>query len=218
MRIACVGYRDWALGIYDALAKDSAHEFLIIRREQDFSEQALDDFKPDWVLFYGWSQYVPSRIYHRYCCLMLHPSPLPLYRGGSPIQNQIINGEKQSKVTIFIMAEEMDAGDIVAQDDLSLEGSLDEIFMRIQDSGIRLTQQLLRDGLKPAAQDHARATHFPRRKPTQSEITHEELATASAEYLYNKIRMLGDPYPNAFIRTADGKKLLIKAAAVEKDA
>ena len=45
-----------------------------------------------------------------------------------------------------------------------------------------------------------------------SEITVEEISTKSGEYLYNKIRMLQDPYPNAFIKTSDGKKLKIKLA------
>ena len=39
-----------------------------------------------------------------------------------------------------------------------------------------------------------------------------------AEYLYNKIRMLANPYPNAFIRTADGKKLMITSAHIQEGA
>ena len=46
---------------------------------------------------------------------MLHPSPLPKYRGGSPIQNQIIRGVVDSMVTIFVMNDKIDAGDIIAQ-------------------------------------------------------------------------------------------------------
>ena len=145
---------------------------------------------------------------------MLHPSPLPRYRGGSPIQNQIINGEKNSKVSIFIMNNEIDAGDIVAQENISLEGSIHDIFSRIEEAGVRLTINLLDSGLNPAAQNHAEATYCKRRTPEDSEITLEELSVSKASYLYNKIRMLGDPYPNAFIRTVDGKRLLIKDAEI----
>ena len=44
---------------------------------------------PDIVLFYGWSWKVSEKLINKFDCLMLHPSPLPKYRGGSPIQNQI---------------------------------------------------------------------------------------------------------------------------------
>ena len=46
---------------------------------------------------------------------MLHPSKLPLFAGGSPLQNQIIRNVKQSAVTLFIMNEKIDQGNIIAQ-------------------------------------------------------------------------------------------------------
>jgi methionyl-tRNA formyltransferase len=163
---------------------------------------------------YGWSWRVPEQLLEDYKCLMLHPSPLQQYRGGSPIQNQMIAGERNSKVSIFVMNSEMDAGDIAAQEDLSLEGGLPEIFARLEDAGVRLTGNILQNGLNPVPQNHGRATYCKRRKPEDSEITMDELRESNAEYLYNKIRMLTDPYLNAFIRTIDGKRLVIKAAEI----
>ena len=55
MRIACVGYRHWALEIYDQLASKTDHVFLIFRSKAQYKEEVLYDFKPDLVLFYGWS-------------------------------------------------------------------------------------------------------------------------------------------------------------------
>ena len=46
---------------------------------------------------------------------MLHPSSLPQYRGGSPIQNQIIDGIKESEVCIFKMEKEIDSGQIIKE-------------------------------------------------------------------------------------------------------
>lgn len=218
MRIACVGYRDWALNIYDRLAASTDHTFLIFRSKAQFKVDVLDDFKPELVLFYGWSWIIPADILERHTCLMLHPSPLPRYRGGSPIQNQIIEGETNSKVSLFVMTTELDAGDIVGQHDLSLAGTLDDIFNRMEESGVELTRYLLEHDLTRVPQAHAAATFCKRRTPSDSEITPEELATKSAEYLHNKIRMLADPYPNAFILTADGKKLMITAAHVQEGA
>jgi len=217
MRIACVGYRHWALNIYDRLAASSDHTFLIFRSKAQFKVEVLNDFKPDLVLFYGWSWIIPDDLIERHTCLMLHPAPLPRYRGGSPIQNQIIAGETRSKVTLFVMTTELDAGDIVGQRDLSLSGTLDVIFKRIEDEGVKLTRDLLKHGLQRVPQDHSKATFFKRRTPGDSQITIEDLANRPAAYLYNKIRMLADPYPNAYILTADGKKLLIKEVHIEEE-
>lgn len=216
MKICCVGYREWALSIYDQLASETDHVFLILRSPEQFSETIINDFKPDLILFYGWSWVVPATILNNYLCLMLHPSALPKYRGGSPIQNQIIAGEKISAVSIFIMTEKLDAGDIIAQEALSLDGSLSDIFIRITNVGVKLTQKILKKDFQRLPQDDSQATYCKRRKPSDSEITPLELAQESAEYLYNKIRMLADPYPNAFIRTADGKRLIITSAHVER--
>jgi methionyl-tRNA formyltransferase len=215
MRIVCVGYRMWALNIYDALANSTDHVYLIFRTKAQYCEDVVRDFKPDLILFYGWSWHVPDGLLKDYVCLMLHPSPLPKYRGGSPLQNQIIAGEKNSKVSIFIMNNEIDAGDLVGQDEISLEGELEEILKQIEDVGFKLTLKILADGLFPEAQDHGSATYFKRRDKKDSEITLSELSESSAEYLLNKIRMLADPYPNAYIKTCDGKRLMILKARIE---
>ena len=210
MKIACVGYRSWALDIYFNLKLKTKHHFLIQKSKADYDINVITTFNPDLILFYGWSWIIPSELIEKYKCLMLHPSPLPLYRGGSPIQNQIINNEKKSKVTIFIMNNKLDSGPILAQGNLSLSGTINNIFKQISKQGLLLTLQILDQGMKPVMQNEKLATYFKRRKSNESEITLEELKEKSAVYLVNKIRMLADPYPNAFIRTSDGYKLIIK--------
>lgn len=209
MRIACVGYRQWALRIYDRLACQTDHQFLIIRSQAQYDEQALYDFRPDIVLFYGWSWKVSTDLVTRFSCIMLHPAPLPKYRGGSPLQNQIIRGEQVSMVTLFLMDQNIDSGPVLAVQTLSLAGDIEDILERITTAGIDLTLKLLLDGLHPIPQVNENATFYSRRTPEESEITIDEITNSTAEYLYNKIRMLQSPYPNAFIKTADGKKLLI---------
>lgn len=210
MRIVCVSYRDWALKIYDQIAKVTSHTVLIIRNREQYNEQVIKDFNPDMILYYGWSWIIKEDIINNYKCVMLHPSPLPKYRGGSPIQNQIINGEKKSAVTLFIMDKGMDTGDIIFQEEISLEGHLDKIFERITVVGTKLTLKILSEDYKLKKQNNAQATIFKRRRPEDSEITLDEIQNKSGEYLYNKVRMLEDPYPNAYIKTKDGKKLIIK--------
>jgi len=214
MRIACVGYRKWALEIYDRIAATHDDSCFIIRSKNQYSSKVIIDFKPDIVLFYGWSWIIGEDITSKYKCIMLHPSPLPKYRGGSPIQNQIISGEKKSMVSLFLMDGEMDGGDIIAQEEYSLEGKLDDIFHRITNHGYNLTKKNIIDvdDLKYHPQNNANASYCKRRKPEESELTLDELIEKPAKYLYDKIRMLADPYPNAYIKTSDGKKLIIKEA------
>jgi methionyl-tRNA formyltransferase len=216
MRIACVGYREWALNIYDRLANTTDHCYLIFRSKSQFKEDILRDFKPDLVLFYGWSWIIPDTLIDQYLCLMLHPSPLPKYRGGSPIQNQIIAGEKNSQVSIFVMTNKLDEGDLVGQANISLEGTLNEIFKEIETVGIFLTHKIIDQGMIRLPQNNSEATYFKRRKNADSEISIQELTQCTAEFLYNKIRMLADPYPNAFIRTKDGKKLVLIDSRIEE--
>ena len=217
MKIGCVGYRDWALTIYDRLLRSKSHQFLIIQSKEEYEEDAIYDFNPDIILYYGWSWIIRKDIVEKFQCIMLHPSPLPKYRGGSPIQNQIIHDEDMSAVTLFLMDEGMDTGPILAQKEYSLNGSISDIFLQIANIGYELTIKILSEGLNPIPQDSKNATVYKRRKPNESEITIDEIRNKPAIYLHNKIRMLQDPYPNAFIRTVDGKKLYLTKSYLNED-
>jgi methionyl-tRNA formyltransferase len=214
MKVCCVGYRPWALEIYEYI-KDNDYEVLIISSKKEYDEQKIIEYDPDYILFYGWSWIINSQLLEDFKCVMLHPSPLPKYRGGSPIQNQIINGEIDSAVTLFLMDSGIDTGDILAQEYLSLEGSLSDIFGRITKIGKKLTLDVLTNNYTLRKQDNENSSYFSRRKPSQSEITIDEIMTKSGEYLHNKIRMLQEPYPVSFIKTSDGRKLKIVLSELE---
>lgn len=201
MKIACFGYREWAKQIFRNLA--------LIHKITDIS-------RADVVLYYGWSEIIPKEIYENKLCLILHPSPLPKYRGGSPIQNQVLMGETYSAVTILEVGKKLDAGDIYSQTPFSLEGTLDEIFAKIVKIGtkdtIKVLNQIAKKTIRPIPQDDARATNVKRRKPEDSELIVEHFQNATARELYDFIRVLADPYPNAFIVCKDGKKLYFTGA------
>ena len=182
---------------------------------EKYDEENIREYNPTYILFYGWSDIIDEKIINDFECIMLHPSPLPKYRGGSPIQNQIIRGEKDSAVTLFIMDSGIDTGDIIAQEYLSLDGNLNEIFDEIISIGFMLTKDIFENGFERIKQDNSKATYYKRRTPEMSEITLEDLSDLDSNYLYNKIRMLQDPYPNAFIKLDDGRKLKIKLAELE---
>ena len=216
-KILCVGYRDWALNIYKKIAKNyNGADVTIVSSHDEYSDSFVRNYNPDIILFYGWSWIISNSVVNNYKCIMLHPSKLPKYRGGSPLQNQIIKGEKDSAVTLFFMSARMDAGPIIFQETMSLSGSIDDIFERIEELGYKGTMQFLKSPIKGVEQAEEDATYCKRRTKDQSEITLKELKDQSAEYIYNKIRMLQNPYPNAYLKTNDGKKVVFKSVEIEE--
>lgn len=208
MKIVFYAYRDWAIDIFKSIKP--YEKYLVSHNDYE----CLKTLNPDLIFFIGWSEIVPNEIINNYKCICLHPSKLPKYRGGSPIQHQIINGETESAVSLFIMDEGIDTGDILIQRNFSLLGTLDEIFDRIVNEGIISINKILDDfklgELKSYKQDNSQSTYFKRRKPEESEITAEELLNNTPLYIYNKVRSLDDPYPNAFLRCKDGERIYIK--------
>jgi methionyl-tRNA formyltransferase len=210
MKIAFVGYRQWAYRIFENLTNYSkSYEFEIV-----------DPAEAEVILYYGWSWKIPKSVYSKKLCLVMHLSPLPMYRGGSPIQNQIMNGEKKSAVSILKVEEKIDTGDIYGQAPFSLEGSMNEIFDRIVEVGtkttLRVIYEISKGLIKPQKQDEESATYFKRRKPEDSELPMAFLGILTAREVYDFVRALGDPYPNAFIKCGDGKKLYLKEVYYER--
>ena len=163
----------------------------------------IKKINPKLIFFPDWSWIIPNEIVQKYQCICFHESNLPKFRGGSPLQNQIIRGIKNTKTSSFIMNEKLDAGDILLQKDLSLEGSLDDIFSRMISNDYFLINKIINGKFKKQKQT-GKITTYKRRKPKESELISLDF---SKKYLYDFIRMLADPYPNAFIKI--GKKKII---------
>lgn len=220
--ILLCGYRDWFIKIHADLTNDenlNKNFNFLTCKDPDELNKILNENKIDYIFFLGWSWILKKDILDNYICICLHPSKLPLYRGGSPIQHQIINGEKISAVTFFIMDEKVDHGPILWSKEFNLEGNLDDIFNRIADIGSIGMNEILNyihsnDRVEAVEQNHSESTYFKRRKPEQSEIKIEDLQNQTAEQIYNKIRALQDPYPNAYISCKDGTKLYIQNAKI----
>lgn len=217
LKIVFGSYRDWSNEIVEALKADG-HDVLHCRKPDELTLAAVDAFQPQLFLLAGWSWYVPKEIFEKYEIIGLHPSLLPKYRGGSPIQNQIIAGETVGGVSLFRLTERFDEGPLYGQAEISLEGHLQEILGRITQSGIKLFRKLAEDypDLKSWPQDDSQATNCTRRKPSQSELKPEDFSRLTARQLYNLARCLEDPYPNAFVTCADGKKIFLKRVELEE--
>ena len=144
MKLIGISYRKWAIEIYKKIKKNKIKIF----ETNKIPLKQIKKINPDYILFYGWSWKVSNSITKKYNCIMLHPSKLPNFAGGSPIQNQIIRNKNKSAITIFKMNNVIDGGNIIFQKDFSLNGSLDEIFDRIIEIGTSLTLRLIKKKYK----------------------------------------------------------------------
>lgn len=217
------GYRDWALEIFNFI-KDKYEndlDLILIKTEEEFKKN-IETLNPSLIFFIGWSWLVEEEIVNKFKCICLHPSPLPKYRGGSPLQHQIINGEEESAVTLFAMDKHVDKGDIIWQEKFPLSGDLNVIFDRIIEKGKKAVSELIdmsikKEPIKGKNQNEQDASYFKRRTPDQSEIKIEDLKNLTAKEIYNKIRALQDPYPNAFIICKNNTKLFLQKSKIEKE-
>ena len=207
-------YRNWGLEIYKHIEQTISCK--LIQDTKQFANSIELFEKDDTIFFIGWSWIIPNNIINQYKCICLHPSPLPKYRGGSPLQHQIINGEDESAVTYFKMTDKLDAGPILFQEKFSLKGQLKDVTNQMIPLGIKGIFYILNNKIKEHVQDESKATFFKRRTPKESEIKIDDFEKFSAKQLYNKVRSLQDPYPNAFVTCKDNKKLFLKVVEYEE--
>ncbi len=140
----------------------------------------------------------------------LHGSLLPRYRGRAPVNWVIVNGEKETGLTLHHMVKRADAGDIVAQksvpisdDDTAL--TLYHKLVPVVETILRETVPLIESGRAPRiAQDESKAALVRGRKPEDGLINW----TSTAQQIYNLVRAVTHPYPGAFT-FYQGKKLLV---------
>ncbi len=145
-------------------------------------------------------------------CINVHASLLPRYRGASPIQRVILNGEKETGITIMQMNEGLDTGDILYSK--SLELAPDETFETLHDRLMNLGGETLLEALplieagkiSPVVQDDSLSNYAPLIKKEDGKIDWKK----SSVQLYAQVRAF-NPWPGAFTRL-DGKVLKIWGA------
>ena len=236
MKIYFFVYRNWAFQIAKVLKKkyltNDIEIFTIKRNEIDKSEIIKNNVRiinnkdnkkiysflkkknPEIIFYLGWSEIIDRLIYKNFLCICMHPSKLPSFRGGSPLQNQIIRNVKQSALTLFKINRYIDGGPISHQSNLSLLGDIPVIFKRIEKKGVFLIRRFISDFIKKRIvfikQNRKDLSIYKRRKPRQSYFSLKTIKTKKITYFQNLIRMLGSPYPNAFTVIKNHKIIIQK--------
>ena len=169
-------------------------EWITMTGKSDLNEDFLRAFAPRYLFFPHWSFIVSKPILASHECVCFHMTDVPYGRGGSPLQNLISRGVKQTKLSALRMTEKLDAGPVYAKRPLELHGSAEEIFRRAAVGTLDIIEWMVANEPSPVAQS-GEPTVFQRRSPEQSAIP----TNGNAEALYDHIRMLdAEGYPRAF--------------------
>lgn len=176
------------------------HSITIVGNKQELTIELVNDLAPDYIFFPHWSYLIPSEIFENYKCVVFHMTDLPFGRGGSPLQNLIVRGISETKISAIEVEKELDAGAVYMKVPLALTGSAEEIFKKM--AGIIFHEMIpyIVEHQPVPVEQSGDITAFKRRKPKDSELqTH-----MSQTQIYDYIRMLdAEGYPKAYIPFGD---------------
>ena len=177
------------------------YQFIHISDREDFTQEHLQEINPEKIFIPHWSYIIPESIWGNFECIVFHMTDLPYGRGGSPLQNLIVRGHKDTKISALRVEKGLDTGDIYMKKTLSLYGSAEEIFLRASGIIETMIEEIIQNDPIPQKQV-GEPVEFKRRKANESDIS----CLNDLGKVYDYIRMLdAEGYPKAFI-TVNGVK------------
>ena len=189
------------MSLAEKLEKKSKYHFIAINKKEELTLTLLDEVKPDYIFFPHWSFIIPQEIHNKYECVIFHMTDLPYGRGGSPLQNLIVRGYQETKMSAIQCVSSLDAGPIYLKEQLSLLGSAEEIYLRAGKLIEVMIIKILTEQPIPIEQK-GEITTFKRRTEEQGDWSGDD----TLDELFDKIRMLdADGYPQAFVQVGSYK-------------
>lgn len=196
-----------------------AHDIPVFQPLKMRDGTAMDiirDLAPELIVVAAYGRILPKDIldFPAKGCINVHSSLLPAYRGSAPINWAILNGDRETGVTIMHMAEELDAGDIILQTNTAItrEETAVELYGRLADMGA----QLLLDAVKQIEAGTAVRTPQDEAKVTLAPMLSRELSSMDWERpaceLHDQVRGL-IPWPMA-VTELDGVRCKVWNSAV----
>ncbi len=186
-----------------------------LREKQNIEE--LEKYEADVIVVAAFGQILPKEVLDmpKYGCINVHASLLPKYRGASPIQWAILNGDDETGVTTMQMGVGLDDGDILLQKKvpISSEDTGGSLFDKLSKVGADLLVETLhrieKNDIVRIPQDDEKATHVGLIKKDFGILSFDE----ENKYILNKIRAL-NPWPSAFTFYKDKMVKIWKAKSV----
>lgn len=182
------------------------------------SAHIVAELAPDIVVVVAYGRLIPKNILDmpRYGCINLHVSLLPKYRGSAPIQWAVLNGDKETGVTIMQLNEGMDTGDILMVSPVAVgeEETSGELFDRVSAQGATTLTECLtaieKGEVVPKQQDHELATMAP---PLTKEMALFDFSW-TAEHIHNWVRGM-NPWPVAYFLRGEKKVKVLQCRLSE---
>jgi methionyl-tRNA formyltransferase len=203
MKIVVATIKSWNISLAQQLKMDLASRGIQVHIITDKNELTLDVVRalaPRYIFFPHWSWIIPEEIFSAFECVVFHMTDLPFGRGGSPLQNLIVRGIYETKISAIRVVKDLDAGAIYAKEPLSLaRGSADDIFRQFGTIVFdRMIPRILFGVIEPREQQGVPVS-FKRRAPHESDMQLQHIT--SLAQIYDFVRMLdGEGYPKAFLK------------------
>ncbi|MCX6764750.1 MAG: methionyl-tRNA formyltransferase [Candidatus Nealsonbacteria bacterium] len=183
-------------------------------------QRELEKINPDLILVAAYGKIIPKKILQipKHGCLNVHPSLLPKHRGASPLQFTVLNGDKETGVTLILMTEKMDEGPILDQLKIKIENQKifpEELEKKLAELGadlaVKIIPKWIKNKIKPQKQNEKEATYTKIIKKEDGKIDWSK----PAEYLEKQIRAF-HPWPGSFCKIDDKIMKVLKASALEQ--
>jgi len=149
--------------------------------------QTIKDLKPDFIIVAAYGQILPKEVLDIAPSINLHASLLPKYRGASPIQSAILNGDKYTGITAMLMNEGLDSGDILAWEYCEVgDKKVNELFEKLSKIAANLSVFVLNNykKIKPITQNEILVSYSPKIKKEDGLISFKE----DANSIYKKFK------------------------------
>jgi methionyl-tRNA formyltransferase len=168
-----------------------------VREKHELTQGLLESLQPLFIFFPHWSWLIPQVIHERFNCVIFHMTDLPFGRGGSPLQNLIVRGYSETKLTALKCESGLDTGPIYLKQPLSLKGTAEEILIRASGLMEQMIVDIVEKRPVPVAQK-GEVVEFKRRRPEDGDLA----PLQELKQVYDFIRMLdAEGYPRAFLET-----------------
>ncbi|ANZ58538.1 methionyl-tRNA formyltransferase [Fructilactobacillus lindneri] len=170
--------------------------------------QSVIEMQPDFIITAAYGQFLPTKLLNaaQIAAVNVHGSLLPKYRGGAPVQYAIMNGDKETGITIMYMVKGMDAGDIIAQQAVAItetddtETMFNKLSIVGRDLLLDTLPKIASNDINPIKQDESQVVFSPTIKRSEEKLDFNQTAFA----IDCKIRALR-PDPTAYAYVA-GKR------------
>jgi methionyl-tRNA formyltransferase len=186
--------------------------------DQDLIEK-LKEWKVDLIILADYGKILPKELieFPKEGSLAIHPSLLPKYRGASPIQHTILNGDDKTGTTLLKIAPEFDTGGVIGQYETAIKDT--DTYLSLRDHLAQLSAVMIRDllpyyvngELEPKPQAEESVTKAPKITPELGKIESND----SAETIVRKVHAL-NPDPGVYMQWK-GKRVKILAAHLEEE-